>query len=85
MTIQVELSPEAEASLAAQADVQGIALQQHLSRILEDAAQTRPTSRSRLTPEEVDELSMRLSEGTEHLPILPPEVNDRASYYEERW
>jgi hypothetical protein len=38
-----------------------------------------------LTPEEVDALSMRLSEGSEHLPILPPEVNDRANYYEDRW
>jgi hypothetical protein len=85
MTIQVQISPEAEANLAAQASVRGIALEQHASRLLEEAARPYATGKGILTPEEVDELSMRLSEGSEHLPILPPEVNDRASYYEDRW
>jgi hypothetical protein len=85
MTIQVEISPEAQAYLAAQAVVRGIALEQHASRLLEEAAKPYGTGKGILTPEEVDELSMRLSEGSEHLPVLPPEVNDRASYYEDRW
>jgi hypothetical protein len=85
MAIQVQLSPEAEANLAAQASLRGIALEQHARRLLEDAARPYPTGKGIMTPEEVDELSMRLSEGTEHLPILPPEVNDRANYYEDRW
>jgi hypothetical protein len=85
MTIQVEISPEAEAKLAAQAVMRGIALEQHASRLLEEAAKPLATGKGILTPEQVDELSMRLSEGSEHLPILPPEVNDRASYYEDRW
>jgi hypothetical protein len=84
MTIQVQLSPETEANLAAQARVRGIALEQHASRLLEEAAMPYATGNGILTPEEVDELSMRLSEGSEHLQILPPEVNDRASYYEDR-
>jgi hypothetical protein len=33
----------------------------------------------------VEELSRRLSEESENLPILPPEVNNRESYYEDRW
>ena len=85
MTIRVEISPEAEANLAAQAVVRGIALEQYASRLLEDAAKPFVVGKGNLTPEEVDTLSMRLSEGSEHLPILPPEVNDRASYYEDRW
>jgi len=85
MTIQVELSPELEARLTADAVVRGMALEQYASRLLEEAAKPYATGKGILTPEEVDELSMRLSEGSEHLPILPPEVNDRASYYEDRW
>lgn len=85
MTIQVEISPEAEAILAADAVLRGIALEKYAGKLLEDAATPYATGSGILTPEDVEELSRRLSEGSEHLPILPPEVNDRASYYEGRW
>jgi hypothetical protein len=39
----------------------------------------------KLTPEDVEELSRKLSEGSENLPILSAEANERASYYEDRW
>ncbi|MGO9318157.1 MAG: hypothetical protein ACLPXT_14970 [Terracidiphilus sp.] len=84
MTIQVELSPEAEANLAADAVLRGIALEKYAGKLLEDAATSYAAGTGILTPEDVEELSRRLSEGSEHLPILPPEVNDRASYYEDR-
>jgi hypothetical protein len=85
MTIQVEISPEAEAILAADAVVRGLALEKYAGKLLEDAAAPYATGTGVLTIEDVEKLSRRLSEGSEHLPILPPEVNDRASYYEDRW
>jgi hypothetical protein len=83
MTIQVEISLEAQAYLAAQAVVRGIALEQHASRRPEEAAKPYGTGKGILTPEEVDALSMRLSEGSEHLPVLPPEAAERESFYDD--
>ena len=85
MTILVEISPEAEARLAADAIVRGMELEKYAGKLLEDAATPYAAGTGILTPDDVEELSRRLSEGSEHLPILPPEVNNRASYYEDRW
>jgi hypothetical protein len=85
MTIQVEVSPEVEARLAAEAGRCGMPLEAYAGKILEDSVPTYATVKGSLTPEDVEELSRRLSEGSENLPILPPEVNNRESYYEDRW
>ena len=85
MTIQVELSPEKEARLTDEAVLRGIAPEQYARKLLDDAIPDYATGTGILSPGDVDELSRRLSEGSERLPILPPEGNDRASYYEDRW
>ncbi|MGB6689564.1 MAG: hypothetical protein WBE76_17150 [Terracidiphilus sp.] len=84
MTIQVEVSPEVEARLSAEAQARGMALEAYAGKILQDNLPTYAIGKGVLTPEDVEELSRRLSEGSENLPILPPEVNDRASYYGDR-
>ena len=85
MTIQVEVSPEVQARLAEQAEARGMALGHFAGQILEDNVRRYPVVPGKLTPEMVEDLSRRLSEGSESLPILPPEVNNRESYYEDRW
>ena len=85
MTIQLELSPEAEARLTAGAGLRGMAPEQYALKLLDEALAFSAANKVRLTAFDVDEMSRRLSEGSENLPILPPEVNDRASYYEDRW
>jgi hypothetical protein len=85
MTIQVELDPETEARLTAQAARRGIAPAQYALEFLRENLPQSGAGTGILTPEEVDELSMRISEGTQHIPVLPDEVNNRSSYYEERW
>ena len=84
MTIQVEVSPEIEARLAAQAQARGMALEDYAGKILADNLPAYAAGTGILKPEDVEELSRRLSEGSENLPILPPEVNNRESYYEDR-
>ena len=42
MTIQIELSPEAEAHLAAQAAARSMDVPSYTANLLEEAAQTRP-------------------------------------------
>lgn len=85
MTIQIELDPQIEARLAAEASERGIALETYAGQILERAASPYPAGTGILKPGDIDEMTKVMTAGSEHLPILPPEVNDRASYYEDRW
>jgi hypothetical protein len=85
MTIQVELSAELATSLAAEARLLGMDLSSYTEKVL---GERRPVVASRPRPlsvEEVRALSERLSAGSENLPVLPLEVNNRKSYYEDRW
>jgi hypothetical protein len=85
MTIEVEVSPELEASLTAEAAKHGMELKKYAGKLLEERRPRYATGTGILTVDDVRALSERLSAGSENLPILPPEVNDRASYYEDRW
>jgi hypothetical protein len=85
MTIQLEISPELETSLAAEARLLGMDLIRYAQKIL---GERRPVVASRPRPlsvEEVRALSQRFSAGSDNLPVLPQEVNNRESYYEDRW
>jgi hypothetical protein len=84
MTIVVEVSPEVEASLMAEAALHGMELQKYAGKLLEERRPRSAAGTGILTVEQVRALSERLSAGSENLPILPAEVNDRASYYEDR-
>jgi hypothetical protein len=84
MTYVIELDPETEAALACEARLSGVAPEKLLHEILWDRLKNRRGAGRVLTHEEIDDLAERLSEGSEKLPILPPEVNDRESYYEGR-
>jgi hypothetical protein len=84
MTIVVEVSPEVEAELRAEAERHGMELPKYAGKILEDRRHRYATGTGVMTVEEVQALSARLSAGSENLPILPPEVNNRGSYYEDR-
>ena len=85
MTIQLELDPETEARLKAQAIRHGVAPEQYASEYLRDNLPNYAIGTGRLKPGDVDEFLKVMTAGSEHLPILPPEVNDRESYYEDRW
>jgi hypothetical protein len=85
MTLQVELDPETELWLAAESVRRGIAPEKFVSEFLRERIPRIAQTITTLTPADIDEISSRLSEGSEHLPILPTEVNDRSSYYEDRW
>jgi hypothetical protein len=84
MTILVEISSEAEANLVAQAVARGIALEQHASRLLEDAATPRPTGTGKLTCEGLHAMLKRIGEGAENRPKLPTSAFSRESFYEDR-
>jgi hypothetical protein len=84
MTIQVELNPETEARLMAESVARGLSLQEYVGQILRSHARNYATGTGILKPGDVDEMTRELTLGSEKLPVLPPEVNNRESYYEDR-
>lgn len=54
MTIQVELNPELEAELAAEAKEQGLALEGYAQRLLVKAIESRPRHRARASQQEFE-------------------------------
>jgi hypothetical protein len=85
VTIEVEISPDLEARLAAEAEARGLTLQAYAGKILGEYAPMYATGTGILKPGDVEEMTRRLTEGAENLPVLPTEANDRESYYEDRW
>jgi hypothetical protein len=85
MTIEVELSPEVEAQLAAAAISQGVALEKYAGKLLQAALEepTHKTGKGTLRPGDVEAMTKALTEGSEKLPVLTTDANERASYYRE--
>jgi hypothetical protein len=84
MTILLELDPDTEARLKAQAERRGIAPEQYAGEFLREVLPLYSPGSGRLLPGDVERMTEVMTAGAENLPILPPEVNDRESYYEDR-
>jgi hypothetical protein len=85
MTISVELNSEIEARLTSEAVQRGMTTEALASRLLTEALAPFTPGTGRLTAQSLKELTELLTEGSDKLPILPLEVNNRESYYEDRW
>lgn len=83
VTIQIELSPEAESQLAAEAQVRGIAPEAYAGSLLNEflRAASRPP---KLSVEDFHILLHDFARGSERLPELPTESFTRESFYEDR-
>lgn len=84
MTIQVELSPETEARLAAAAQARGIAPEKYAGTLLQDVLASSAAGSGKLTVEEFHSMLHALAEGSERLPNIPTEAFTRESFYEDR-
>jgi hypothetical protein len=85
MAIQVDLDPETEARLKAQALRHGVAPEQYAGQFLRENLPRYATGTGKLTRESLRALREELSRESENLPVLPPEATERASFYEDRW
>jgi hypothetical protein len=83
VTIKVDLSPETEARLIAQARAQGLPLEQVAERLLKEALTAISTSHGRLSVEEFHQMLAAISEGSENLPELRTETFSRESLYRD--
>jgi len=84
MTIKVELKPETEARLVAQARSQGVPLEQLAERLLQEAVTAGSLPSGALTVEEFHDMLEGMAEESEKLPSLPTESFSRESFYEDR-
>ena len=84
MTIRVELNPETEARLVAEARSQGVPLEKLAERLLKQALIANSVPRGALTVDEFHHMLEGMAEGSEKLPNLPTESFSRESFYEDR-
>jgi hypothetical protein len=81
MTVTIELPPEIEADLAAQAAAQGISLQHYLRLLLEERV---PSRGDRITPSERTALWRQSVAGLPRTPPLSDRAISRDAIYDSR-
>jgi hypothetical protein len=84
MTIQIELDPEMMERLAAEAEAEGIALEEYAERLLRGAIATHAEPHGRLSVGELHAMLDAIAEGSEKLPKVPTSAFTRESFYEDR-
>ena len=88
MAITLELKPEVEAELMAQAQAAGLSLVQFLSRELEAIAPAAPPHAAGILSEGTDQWEKDLDEWLDSFPqhpVLHEEAFKRESWYPDRW
>jgi len=82
MHITIELTPEVEARLWARARAQGLSLTAYVQTVIEQMAAWESAAGGSL---EAFEAGLdALAEGSEQLPVLPPEAYSRESIYGDK-
>lgn len=81
MTVTVQLEPTLEARLLAEAHAQGVPFEAYLASVIAQAAA--PRDRIETTLKDFDAGLDALAEGSERLPVLPPQAYCRDSVYGE--
>jgi hypothetical protein len=84
MTIQIELSPESEARLVAEAQARGVPLETYAGSLLQQILASPVHSSGNLTIEKFHAMLDALAKGSERLPDLPTESFTRETFYEDR-
>jgi hypothetical protein len=81
MTVRIELKPEVEANIAAQAQARGLSVEDYLQRVIEDQAGVQPNDPG--YPERLMRALDRLAEMGKDLPPLPSSALTRESIYQD--
>jgi len=83
MTIRVELNPEMEKQLAAEALARGVALEMYAQRLLQEALASRSKGHSRASQEEFRAFLDALASKAPNVPQLRSETFSREMIYGE--
>lgn len=79
--IQIELRPEIEALLAAEAQARGVEIRTYAARLIEQAVSSR--THHKPTDEEMRAFFQAMVLNSEKIPQLPDEAFQRASFYQD--
>ena len=79
MTVRLELKPDIEANLTAQARAKGVPLDAYLQSVVEELARAKATPSA--SPEDIEATLDRLAEMGKSLPHLPSSAFSRESIY----
>lgn len=81
MTVRLELKPDVEANLAAQARARGVPLDAYLRGVIEELARIEPARPA--SPRDIDAILDALAEMGRGLPHLPASALSRDSIYQD--
>jgi hypothetical protein len=81
MNIRVNLDPETEARLIAEARAQGVPLEKLAERLLNEALTLGSSANGMLTVDEFHHMLQSMAEGSDTLPDLPTESFSRETFY----
>jgi len=84
MTIRVDLTPETEARLIAEAQARGVSLEKLAERLLQDALTNGSVANGLMTVDDFHRMLAAIAEGSEALHDLSTENFTRESFYEGR-
>jgi hypothetical protein len=80
--IQIELRPEIEARLAAEAQARGVEVRTYIEILIEQAVTSKSKPRHR-TREEMQAFFEAISANSDKIPQLPDEAFSRESFYQD--
>ena len=81
--IQIELRPEVEAKLAAEAQARGVELRTYIEGLLEGTVTTRATPSRLRTREEMRTFFEAMAANSDKIPQLSDEAFTRESFYQD--
>jgi hypothetical protein len=81
--IQIELRPEFEARLAAEAQARGVEVQTYVESLLEQAMATKIIPPRRRTREEMRTFFEAMAANSDKIPQLPDDAFTRESFYQD--
>jgi hypothetical protein len=86
MTLTLNVSPELENRLRAEAARKGIPAEEYARMLLEEQLLNgpQPTERGKITPQDRKQWLNHWIQSNRGLPTLPDEAFERASFYDER-
>ena len=81
--IQIELRPEVEARLAAEAQARGVEMRAYVESLLEQAVATGTVSPRQRTRKEMEAFFEAMAANSEKIPQLPDAAFTRESFYQD--
>jgi hypothetical protein len=81
--IQIELRPEVEARLAAEARARGVEVQTYIESLIEQAVSAKTGDHRRPTSEDMRAFFQAMAANSEKIPQLPDEAFQRESFYQD--